>query len=475
MTHPSPHPAWHEGHKIPAPHLPPPVSLRRPGAVALSYGAHSNLCINQLVRNASPAQKARYLPDLIAGDAIGSLAMSEPGAGSDVVSMRLRADRQPDGAFLLNGSKMWITNGPSASTLIVYAKTDAEAGPQGITAFIVERGMPGFTTAQKLDKLGMRGSDTCELLFENCRVPAENVMGEVNKVSEWDGLDAEGPCTLGCGGGDRGWLPTNRRMRTRTSPPPSFPPFHQRSLPTPTIITQGVYVLMSGLDLERLVLSAGPLGLMQAGQAWCGFGCCTHTGMRGARGRTGCLCRPGNALEVGGTLHLGSSCGVTSAACLPTPSQACMDTVLPYVRERKQFGKAIGEFQVWGVGRAARVTCGCWPRASRPESQVCASARDRSVQDSTGMVQQGSVLPWASVQPPPLPLTRAPTADPRQAGRHVRHLPCHPRLHLRHGGRRGRGTRQPQGLCGGDPVCRGGGHAYGAGWHPDPGRERVCE
>uniref|UniRef100_A0A1D2ABN2 Isovaleryl-CoA dehydrogenase, mitochondrial n=1 Tax=Auxenochlorella protothecoides TaxID=3075 RepID=A0A1D2ABN2_AUXPR len=204
---------------------------RASGAVALSYGAHSNLCINQLVRNASPAQKARYLPDLIAGDAIGSLAMSEPGAGSDVVSMRLRADRQPDGAFLLNGSKMWITNGPSASTLIVYAKTDAEAGPQGITAFIVERGMPGFTTAQKLDKLGMRGSDTCELLFENCRVPAENVMGEVNK---------------------------------------------------------GVYVLMSGLDLERLVLSAGPLGLMQA----------------------------------------------------------CMDTVLPYVRERKQFGKAIGEFQL---------------------------------------------------------------------------------------------------------------------------------
>lgn len=203
---------------------------RASGSVALSYGAHSNLCISQLVRHANQQQLAKYLPKLLTGESVGALAMSEPNAGSDVVSMRCRADKK-DGYYVLNGTKMWITNGPIASTVIVYAKTDTAAGSHGITAFIVEKGMPGFSTAQKLDKLGMRGSDTCELLFENCEVPAENVLGEEHK---------------------------------------------------------GVYVLMSGLDYERLVLSAGPLGIMQA----------------------------------------------------------CLDTVLPYVRERKQFGKPIGEFQL---------------------------------------------------------------------------------------------------------------------------------
>ncbi|KAL3161723.1 hypothetical protein ABBQ38_008820 [Trebouxia sp. C0009 RCD-2024] len=200
------------------------------GSVGLSYGAHSNLCINQLVRNASQQQKQKYLPSLIAGDHVGALAMSETGSGSDVVSMRCRADRQ-DGCYVLNGTKMWCTNGTVAETLVVYARTEQDKGAQGITAFIIEKGMKGFKSAQKLDKLGMRGSDTCELVFENCEVPEENVLGEVNK---------------------------------------------------------GVYVLMSGLDLERLVLSAGPLGLMQS----------------------------------------------------------CLDVVLPYVGERKQFGKNIGEFQL---------------------------------------------------------------------------------------------------------------------------------
>lgn len=179
---------------------------RASGAVALSYGAHSNLCVNQLKRNATDAQKEKYLPDLIAGKKIGALAMSEPGSGSDVVSMKLRADKKGDD-YVLNGNKMWITNGPDAHTLIVYAKTDINAGSKGITAFIVEKGMKGFSTAQKLDKLGMRGSNTCELVFEDCHVPAENVLGEVGR---------------------------------------------------------GVQVLMSGLDLERLVLAAGPVGLMQA-------------------------------------------------------------------------------------------------------------------------------------------------------------------------------------------------------------------
>ncbi|CAL5220408.1 g2419 [Coccomyxa viridis] len=203
---------------------------RASGSVALSYGAHSNLCINQIVRNGTEAQKQKYLPQLLTGERIGALAMSEPGAGSDVVGMRCRADYK-DGKFVLNGTKMWCTNGTVASTLVVYAKTQPDKGPHGITAFLIEEGMKGFRTAQKLDKLGMRGSDTCELIFENCEVPEENVLGQVDR---------------------------------------------------------GVYVLMSGLDYERLVLSAGPLGLMQS----------------------------------------------------------CLDVVLPYVHDRKQFGQKIGEFQL---------------------------------------------------------------------------------------------------------------------------------
>ncbi len=179
---------------------------RGSGAVGLSYGAHSNLCINQLKINASKAQKEKYLPKLITGEHLGALAMSEPGAGSDVVSMKTRAEKKGD-RYILNGNKMWITNGPGADTLVVYAKTDPEAGSRGITAFIIEKGMKGFSTAQKLDKLGMRGSDTCELVFEDCEVPEENVLGEVNN---------------------------------------------------------GVRVLMSGLDYERTVLAAGSLGIMQA-------------------------------------------------------------------------------------------------------------------------------------------------------------------------------------------------------------------
>jgi isovaleryl-CoA dehydrogenase len=179
---------------------------RASASVGLSYGAHSNLCVNQIRRNGSDAQKRRYLPKLVSGEHVGALAMSEAGSGSDVVSMRLRARRRDD-AFVLNGTKMWITNGPDANTLVVYAKTDPQAGARGITAFIVERGMPGFTTAQKLDKLGMRGSNTCELVFQDCEIPAENVLGEVN-------------------GGSR--------------------------------------VLMKGLDTERCVLSGGPIGIMQA-------------------------------------------------------------------------------------------------------------------------------------------------------------------------------------------------------------------
>ncbi|MDM5083561.1 isovaleryl-CoA dehydrogenase [Aeromonas rivipollensis] len=203
---------------------------RASASVGLSYGAHSNLCINQIHRHGTPDQKARYLPDLVSGKHVGALAMSEPGAGSDVVSMRLSAVREGD-HYVLNGNKMWITNGPDADTFVIYAKTDANAGAKGISAFIVEAGTPGFTTAQKLDKLGMRGSSTCELVFDNCPVPAENLLGALH-------------------GGAR--------------------------------------VLMSGLDYERVVLAAGPLGIMQA----------------------------------------------------------CMDVVLPYVRERKQFGQAIGDFQL---------------------------------------------------------------------------------------------------------------------------------
>jgi isovaleryl-CoA dehydrogenase len=203
---------------------------RASASVGLSYGAHSNLCVNQIRRNGSEAQKKRFLPPLVAGEHVGALAMSEPGAGSDVVSMRLSAAHR-DGRYVLNGTKMWITNGPDADTLVVYAKTDVDAGPRGITAFLVEKGMKGFSTAQKLDKLGMRGSNTCELVFENCEVPEGNVLSEEGR---------------------------------------------------------GVNILMSGLDYERVVLAGGPLGIMSA----------------------------------------------------------CMDAVLPYVHERRQFGQPIGEFQL---------------------------------------------------------------------------------------------------------------------------------
>ena len=179
---------------------------RASASVGLSYGAHSNLCVNQIRRNGSVAQKKKYLPKLVSGEHVGALAMSEPGAGSDVVSMRLSADRRGD-HFVLNGNKMWITNGPDADTLVVYAKTDSAAGPRGITAFLIEKGMKGFSTAQKLDKLGMRGSNTCELVFQDCEVPEENVLSEEGR---------------------------------------------------------GVNVLMSGLDYERAVLAGGPLGIMDA-------------------------------------------------------------------------------------------------------------------------------------------------------------------------------------------------------------------
>ena len=203
---------------------------RGSASVGLSYGAHSNLAVNQIRINGTEEQRQQYLPKLISGEHVGALAMSEPGSGSDVVSMRTKAEKRGD-RFVLNGSKMWITNGPVAETLVVYAKTDPEAGPKGITAFIVEKGMKGFSTAQKLDKLGMRGSDTCELVFDNCEVPEENILGELNR---------------------------------------------------------GARVLMSGLDYERAVLAAGPLGIMQA----------------------------------------------------------AMDIVLPYVHDRKQFGQPIGTFQL---------------------------------------------------------------------------------------------------------------------------------
>jgi isovaleryl-CoA dehydrogenase len=203
---------------------------RASASVGLSYGAHSNLCVNQIRRTGNDAQREKYLPKLISGEHVGALAMSETGAGSDVVSMRTRADKKGD-RYVLNGSKFWITNGPIAETIVVYAKTDPNAGARGITAFVIEKGMKGFSTAQKLDKLGMRGSDTGELIFEDCEVPAENVLGAV--------------------GG-------------------------------------GVNVLMSGLDYERVVLAAGPLGIMQT----------------------------------------------------------CLDVVLPYVHDRKQFGQSIGSFQI---------------------------------------------------------------------------------------------------------------------------------
>lgn len=203
---------------------------RASASIGLSYGAHSNLCVNQICLNGTDEQKKKYLPKLCSGEYVGALAMSEANAGSDVMSLQLRAEKQGD-MYVLNGTKMWITNGPDANVLIVYARTDKEAGNKGITAFIVEKDFPGFSTAQKLDKLGMRGSNTCELIFENCKVPEANILGKLNG---------------------------------------------------------GTKVLMSGLDVERLVLAAGPVGIMQA----------------------------------------------------------CLDVVLPYVHERKQFGKAIGEFQL---------------------------------------------------------------------------------------------------------------------------------
>lgn len=203
---------------------------RASASVGLSYGAHSNLCVNQINRNGTQAQKEKYLPKLCSGEHVGALAMSEPNAGSDVVSMKIRAEKQGD-YYILNGNKMWITNGPDANTFVIYAKTDINAGSKGITAFIVEHDTPGFSRHQKLDKLGMRGSNTCELVFQDCAVPAENILGELNR---------------------------------------------------------GVAVLMSGLDYERVVLSGGPLGIMEA----------------------------------------------------------CMDAVVPYIHDRKQFGQSIGEFQL---------------------------------------------------------------------------------------------------------------------------------
>lgn len=203
---------------------------RASASIGLSYGAHSNLCVNQIYRNGTEEQRNKYLPKLISGEHIGALAMSEPNAGSDVVSMKLRADKKGD-TYILNGSKMWITNGPDAHTYVIYAKTDVKKGPHGITAFIVERDYPGFSRSKKLDKLGMRGSNTCELVFQDCEVPAENILGGENN---------------------------------------------------------GVKVLMSGLDYERVVLAGGPIGIMQA----------------------------------------------------------CMDVVVPYIHERKQFNQSIGEFQL---------------------------------------------------------------------------------------------------------------------------------
>ncbi|MDB5968484.1 MAG: isovaleryl-CoA dehydrogenase [Hydrocarboniphaga sp.] len=240
-------------------------------AIGLSYGAHSNLCVNQLRKNGSEAQKKQYLPRLISGEHIGALAMSEPGSGSDVVSMKLRAEKKGE-RYLLNGSKMWITNGPDADTLIVYARTDPAAGSRGITAFIIEKSFKGFTTAQKLDKLGMRGSNTCELVFQDCEVPEENVLGSVGR---------------------------------------------------------GVNVLMSGLDYERVVLSGGPLGIMSA----------------------------------------------------------CMDVVMPYVHDRKQFGTPIGEFQLM-QGKLADMYVGF--NACRAYVYAVAKACDRG--ETTRKDAAGAIL-----------------------------------------------------------------------------------
>ncbi len=243
---------------------------RASASVGLSYGAHSNLCLNQIARNGNTEQKQKYLPALCSGEHVGALAMSEPDAGSDVVSMRLRAERKSD-HYVLSGNKMWITNGPEATTYVIYAKTDDHEGSQGITAFIVERDFSGFSRAQKLDKLGLRGSNTCELIFDDCAVPIENVLGEVGK---------------------------------------------------------GVKVLMSGLDFERTILAAGPVGIMQA----------------------------------------------------------CLDVVLPYVHDRKQFGQPIGEFQLM-QGKLADMYAGL--SACRSYLYAVASACDRhqaSRKDSAALI-----------------------------------------------------------------------------------------
>ncbi len=244
---------------------------RASGSVGLSYGAHSNLCINQIHRNGTEEQKQRYLPKLVSGEHVGALAMSEPNAGSDVVSMKTRAEAKGD-RYILNGGKMWITNGPVADTLVVYAKTDPDAGKRGITAFLIEKGFKGFRTANKLDKLGMRGSDTCELIFEDCEVPAENVLGAVGA---------------------------------------------------------GVNVLMSGLDYERLVLSGGPLGIMQA----------------------------------------------------------CMDVVMPYVHDREQFGEPIGNFQLMQGKLADMYTT---MNAAKAYVYAVAQACDRG--DTTRKDAAGAIL-----------------------------------------------------------------------------------
>jgi isovaleryl-CoA dehydrogenase len=244
---------------------------RASASVGLSYGAHSNLCVNQIHRNGTEEQKQRYLTKLVSGEHMGALAMSEPNAGSDVVSMKLRADKKGD-RYVLNGSKMWITNGPDADTLVVYAKTDPEAGSRGITAFLIEKGFKGFSTGIKLDKLGMRGSNTAELIFQDCEVPEENVLGQVGR---------------------------------------------------------GVNVLMSGLDYERLVLSGGPLGIMQS----------------------------------------------------------CMDVVLPYVHEREQFGEPIGNFQIMQAKLADMYTT---MNACKAYAYAVAKACDRG--DTTRMDAAGVIL-----------------------------------------------------------------------------------
>lgn len=243
---------------------------RASASVGLSYGAHSNLCVNQIYKNGNQAQKEKYLPKLCSGEHVGALAMSEPNAGSDVVSMKLKAEKQGD-HYVLNGNKMWITNGPDANTYVIYAKTDINAGPRGMTAFIVERDFPGFSRSPKLDKLGMRGSNTCELVFDNCKVPSENILGK------------EG---------------------------------------------EGVKVLMSGLDFERTVLSGGPTGIMQA----------------------------------------------------------CMDVVVPYLHDRKQFGQSIGEFQLM-QGKLADMYTEL--NASRAYLYAVARACDRgesSRKDAAGVI-----------------------------------------------------------------------------------------